>query len=289
MVEKIIRKLLNNVFIRVFVWIWANIIQSISPKLWNIIEKKVFNPYVFWWNNISYTKELSEKIVALCKKYNIEIKWNNFLELWPGGFLWVWWHLKKHGISKYFALDIVNHFENVDNNTLELYKKIDSSLVVNWKLNNDFFNILIYSNKKIPIEDNSIDISFSHYVYEHVDSPFDSLKEISIVTKIWWYWIHEIWYLDHIFNPESLFYRIIPEKLFTFLFKKSWGWVNFKTHYFFRKNFKELWYEINNEEVISEYSKENMIKYKKLLNKYEYDDLKVSKAIFVIKKIKNYE
>lgn len=284
MSQKFIKKLLDNVAVRVLVWIWSNIIQTVSSKTRTFIEKNFFNPYDFWEHNIKYTLDFTKKILDIIHTYKFDLHWKKALELWPWWFLWVWSHLKKYWINKYYALDVVNHFENVDSWIIQLYNKIDTSLIKDWRLNKDFFGILLYKNWKIPLDDNSVDITFSNYVYEHVDEPYRSIKEIARITKSWWIWIHEIWYLDHIFNWDSLFYRIIPERLYTFLFKKSWWWVNRKTHYFFRNTFKKFWFEILDEAIISQYTDKMIKKYKKLLGKYHYDDLKVSKALFIMRK-----
>lgn len=285
MIKEGIKKMLNNVIVRFFVGILSNIIQTFSPKLWKFIEKKFFNPYDFWPNTLSYHENIFKKLESIFTKYNIEVKNKGILELWPGWFLWVWSHLKKYWINKYYVLDTVNHFENVDNLVLELYSKINPTLLKNWKLNKDYFNILLYTKDwKIPLNDNSIDITFSHYVYEHVKNPLDSLKEISRITKSWWYWVHEIQYWDHIFNWNSLFYRTIPTFIYSFLFKNSGWWVNLKTHFFYREAFKQLWFEIIDEIVVNKYDEKNIQKYKNLLNKYDYDDLKVEKWLFIVRK-----
>lgn len=285
MIEKIIRKLLDNVYLRVLIWIASNIIQSISPRLWDIIEKKVFNPYTFWENTLPYYKEITDKFVDYAREISLDFRGKTLLELGPGGFLGVWAYLKSAGLGKYLALDVVNHFDNVTDEILALYTTVNPTLLINNVLDRSYFDILIYQDKKIPLENASMDITFSHYVYEHITDPESSIAEVARITKSGWYGIHEIEYGDHIFDRESLFFRTIPEFLFKWLFWKSGWYVNRKTHNAYKEMFVKYGFEVVYEKPVAVYQDAMVEKYINKLPGYSREDIRIEKWLIIVKKI----
>lgn len=279
-----IKKLLKIKSIKVFLCFIENIIKSISIKLWKVLENRLYNPYNFGKKSIEYSKWLYEKILKYTKKYNFNLEGKKFLELWPGGFLWLWAYLKKEWISKYFVIDEIKHFDKLDKKTISLYEKIDPSFLKNNFFDKDFVNILEYWKNWIPLEDNSIDLCFSQSVYEHVKNPEESIKDLARITKTWWIHIHHIDFKDHIIDRESLFFLKIPKKIFDLLFYNSWAWVNRKRSSDFETYFKNAWFEILDIVTISEHNNVLIRKYKKLLKKYSENDLKKWWATFIIKK-----
>lgn len=283
--KSFINKILNIKPIKVLLCIIENIIKSINLNLWKLIERKFFNPYDFWKTNIDHTKKLYDDILEISKKFNYELNNKNVLELWPGWFLWVWAFLKKEWISKYYVIDEINHFEKLDKKNIELYNEIDKSILIWNNFDWNYIKQLEYSSNWLPLKDNFIDIVFSNAVYEHVNEPWESIKELSKITKQWWIWIHIIDFRDHIFNQKSLYFLTIPNFLFNFLFKKSWAWVNRKRYTDFVKYFKDNWFEILDCKFNNDFIQWEEKKYKKLLEKISKKDLLISDAQFIVKKI----
>jgi len=280
-----IGKILQIKSIKVSLCFIEHLIKSINVSSWTYIEKKVYNPYDFWTDNIKYTKELYSNIIKKCDNFNFKLKDKNLLELWPGGFLWVWAFLKKEWIKNYFVIDDINHFEKLDNKTIDLYNNIDKT-IIKWKsFDFNYIKQLSYNKKGLPLDNNSIDIIFSNAVYEHIDNPEESIKELSRITIKWWIWIHAIDYRDHIFNQKSLFFLTISDFIFNTLFKKSWARVNRKRHSdfinYFRKNSFEILEESNNKRYYT--WEEN--KYKKITDVYNINDLLISDTTLIVRKI----
>lgn len=280
----IIKKILKIKIFKVCLCVLENIIKSISLNFRKKIELKFYNPYDFGEKNLENYKNQAVYFFDYCKKYNIELNWKSVLELWPWWFLWFWSYIKKYWVEKYYAIDDINHFENLSKKNLEMYKLIDNTMIVWNSFDDKYVKILSYSNEGIDLSNESIDVVFSNAVYEHVSDPDSSIWEISRLTKKWWYWIHTIDFRDHIFDQQSLYFLTISDKIFNFLFKNAWAWVNRKRYSDFVKMFEKYWFEILEIEIINKFDEITINKYKNQLNKYSNTDLKNVSARFIVKK-----
>lgn len=280
-----IAKILKIKSIKVSLCFTENIIKSINLNLWKYIERKIYNPYDFWDNNIDYANTLYTSILDKCNNLNFKIRDKNILELWPGWFLWVGAFLKKEGINNYYVIDDINHFEKLDNKTIELYNKIDKTIIKWESFDLNYVKQLSYNKNGLPLENNSIDIVFSNAVYEHINDPEQSIKELSRITVKWWIWIHTIDYRDHIFNQKSLYFLTISDFIFNILFKKSWAWVNRKRHSDFIKYFKNNGFEILEELNNQRYYIWEENRYKKIIDIYNKNDLSISDTTLIVRKI----
>lgn len=247
--SSLIKKLLKIKAIKVILCIVENIIKHISTKLWQKIEHKLYNAYDFGKDNITHTQKLYEKIKNITDKFDFELNHKKILELWPWAFLWVGAFLKKEWISEYNIIDDINHFEKLDKKAIKLYQEIDKN-ILDWdSFDTTYVKQLQYNKEGLPLDGNSIDLIFSNAVYEHVDDPQSSIKELSRVTKKWWLSIHTIDFRDHIFDQKSLFFLSLPTWLFNFLFKKAGAWVNRKRYDDFINYFEQNWFEILDTDV----------------------------------------
>lgn len=280
-----IKKILKIRSIKVLLCFIESTIKRVSLKTWILLEKKLYNPYDFWEDNLSYYRNLSNTIISLSSKYNFDLTNKKLLELWPGGFLWVWSYLKKEWLVEYNVIDNINHFEKLDNKTKDLYTIIDP-LVLDWDFfNKNYVKQLDYNSNKLPLDNWTIDIVFSNAVYEHIDKPESSISELSRVTKIWWIWIHTIDFRDHIFNQKWLYFLTISDTLFNFFFKKSWAWVNRKRYSDFKKYFEQNSFEILEDIRSNNFYDSDKEKHKELSEKYSELDLTTSEVTFIVKKI----
>ena len=278
-----INKLLKIKFIKVLLCILENFIKRVSLKVWKKIEIYFFNPYDFWENNVEYTKRLWSEVYEYCKKYKLDIKNKNLLELWPWGFLWVWAFLKNKWLNKYYVIDNINHFEKINKKIKKLYNNINKSFLKSDYFDMEFVKILDYKNNQISLDNNKIDIIFSKAVYEHIYDVEKSIKELARISKKWAIWIHTIDLKDHIFDKTSLYFLTINNFIFDLLFKKSWAWVNRKRYWFYKKVFLENWFEILEEIIWKNFDEKSLKKYKKKI-KLEKNDLIISDYTLIVRK-----
>lgn len=282
--KELIKKLLKIKFIKVSLCVTENFIKFIYLPAWKWIEKRLYNPYDFGDNNIENYKKQYEYFIDFCNKNSIDLNWKSVLELWPGWFLWFWAFIKKHWVSKYFAIDDINHFEHFTQKHIDLYKKIDETVLKENMFDLDYINVLKYNNNWIQLQDQSVDMVFSNAVFEHINNPQESIKELSRITKSWWYSIHTIDFRDHIFEQKSLFFLTIPKRLFNFLFARAGAWTNRLRYQDFKNMFEKNWFELIEENVLIEYGDQEIEKYSSLKKKYWKDNLKIASVMLFYKK-----
>lgn len=283
--KKIIKKILKIKVFKVILCLLENIIKLISLKFRLLIENKLFNPYDFWEKNRENYLNQVKLIDDFVEKYNLKYSELSMLELGPGGFLWVPLFLKSKWLQSYYTIDEINHFEYLDGKAISLYNKVDDTFLKNNWIDQNYVHVLSYSALDIQQLESSIDFVFSNAVYEHIHDVEESIKQMSMVTKSWWYWLHTIDFRDHIFDKKSLFFLTIPQWLFKFLFGKCWAYVNRLRYSQIKDLFEKYWFKIMDNLQLELFDDKQIKKYPNLKKCYKHVDLTVAVARFIVKKV----
>ncbi len=283
--KNFIQKLLKIKAVKVFLCIKENYIKLISPKLWNWIETKLYNPYDFDEENILRSKEQYSLLKKYTDKYGINLNNEQVFEIWPGGFLGLWAFLKNDWVKKYFVLDNLNHFDLTQKN-IDLYNKINPDFLKENKIDQNYTEVLTYNKQNdILIKTESIQVVFSNAVFEHIHDIDKSLDEIYRITKKWWLSIHTIDYRDHIFDQWWLWFLKIPQFWFDLLFFRAGARTNRKKHFFYRDYFEKLGFEVlESIDNTPRYPDIELQKNSDLFKKYDKEDLQRATCLFVLKK-----
>jgi ubiquinone/menaquinone biosynthesis C-methylase UbiE len=277
--------------IKVLLVLVENIFFSIFPNSRPIIEKYIFNPYQFNEKHLEYSKKQFDNFLKKVGGTDT-IRGKKLLELGPGGSLGFGILALKNGASKYYAIDENSHsffnkpefdiymqlIENEEIGKQIFIERADKKFSYN-KNRIDFLEI--GQTSLLPLPDDSIDVIYSCAVLEHVHDLDSLFSEMHRVLRKGGIMNHEIDLRDHIFSQKKLFFLLIPEKIFRFLFGKTGAYVNRKRASYYEKLVKKLNLEVLN---ITDTVLKNEKELKKYLKEFSLEDLKTQTINLTLKK-----
>lgn len=199
-----------------------NVILNLFPKARYFIER-IYNPYYFGESYVKYTLN-QYKLFKNIVEDNTGLKGKIMLELGPGGSVGLGLLAISDGLKKYYAIDSNDHL--YFDKAMMMYQKL---LGKNVDVQKKFKKIEIFplNNKNgYDIADNSVDLIYSCAVLEHVKDLDGCFKEMSRVIKKGGLMSHQVDLRDHIFSQKSLFFLLIPDKVFNLFFYNTGEWVN---------------------------------------------------------------
>lgn len=245
--DRLIKKILKIKLIKIIFCVWENFAYTIFPKLRNIVESKLYNPYDLGNSYVEYSIRQYNLIKKQIEDNNLQ-KWWFFLELWPWAFLWHHILLLKNNLfKKTFVLDSSNHFFiKWFENRYEKISKSYNRYVNKDKFLDKYIKVLDYNN--IDKQKYTFDFIYSAVVLEHVKNIKKTIKLLSKISNKWCIHYHTIDMEDHIIDRNSLFFHFIPKWLRNFLFWNSWAYTNKLLYSDYKKEFLKNWFKILKEE-----------------------------------------